>query len=137
MKDSPMITAGELQRLADLGVRKKNQTAPTSPHVVLEGLKKNTPSSSKNNLQHIQLSDMTGNSNDTGFYSEMKQTKTKRAFWQQTHQMGLVQTWMKMSTVKYTAGSLMLWACFSAGGPGRLVHHGFYQIPTDKKSKPD
>uniref|UniRef100_A0A673HGB5 Uncharacterized protein n=1 Tax=Sinocyclocheilus rhinocerous TaxID=307959 RepID=A0A673HGB5_9TELE len=31
-----------------------------------------------------------------------------------------------MPTVKYTAGSLMLWACFSAGGPGRLVQiHGF------------
>ncbi len=30
-----------------------------------------------------------------------------------------------MSTFKYTAGSLMLWACFSAGGPGRLVQiHG-------------
>ncbi len=26
-----------------------------------------------------------------------------------------------MSTVKYTAGSLMLWADVSAGGPGRLV----------------
>ncbi len=30
-----------------------------------------------------------------------------------------------MSTVKYTAASLMLWACFSAGGPGHLVQmHG-------------
>ncbi len=30
-----------------------------------------------------------------------------------------------ISTVKYTAGSLMLWACFSAGGPGHLVQmHG-------------
>ncbi len=30
-----------------------------------------------------------------------------------------------MSTVKYTAGSLMLWACFSAGGPEHLVQmHG-------------
>ncbi len=30
-----------------------------------------------------------------------------------------------MPTVKYTAGSLMLWACFFAGGPGRLVQmHG-------------
>ncbi len=48
----------------------------------------------------------------------------KRAFWQQTHQMSLVQTGIKkypMSTVKYTAGSLMLWACFSTGGPGHLV----------------
>ncbi len=45
---------------------------------------------------------------------------------QQTHQMGLVETRDKeydnaMPTVKYTAGSLMLWACFSAGGPGHLV----------------
>ncbi len=43
--------------------------------------------------------------------------------------MSLVQTGIKkypMSMVKYTAGSLMLWACFSAGGPGqRLVQmHG-------------
>ncbi len=30
-----------------------------------------------------------------------------------------------MPTVKYTAGSLMLWACFSAGGPGHLFQtHG-------------
>ncbi len=30
-----------------------------------------------------------------------------------------------MSTVKYTAGSIMLWACFSAGGPAHLVQmHG-------------
>ncbi len=49
-------------------------------------------------------------------------------FWQQTHQMSLVQTGIKkypMSTVKYTAGSLMLWACFSARGPENLVQtHG-------------
>ncbi len=31
-----------------------------------------------------------------------------------------------MPTVKYTAGSLMWWACFSAGSPGHLVQkHGF------------
>ncbi len=42
--------------------------------------------------------------------------------------MSLVQTGIKkypMSTVNYTAGSLMLWVCFSAGGPGHLVQmHG-------------
>ncbi len=42
--------------------------------------------------------------------------------------MSLVQTGIKnypMSTVKYTAGSLMLWAFFSAGGLGHLVQmHG-------------
>ncbi len=52
----------------------------------------------------------------------------KIAFWQQPHQMSLVQTGIKkypMSTVKYTAGSIMLWTCFSAGGPGHLVQmHG-------------
>ncbi len=79
-----------------------------------------------NKLQQIQLSDTTGTSNGTGFYGMMKQKKI--AFWQQTHQMSLVQTGIKkypMSTVKYTAGSLMLWACFSAGGPEHLVQmHG-------------
>ncbi len=42
--------------------------------------------------------------------------------------MSLVQTGLKkypMSTFKYTAGSIMLWACFSAGGPEHLVEmHG-------------
>ncbi len=52
-------------------IKKKGQTAPT-PHVVREGFKKNYPSSSKNNLQHIQLSDTTGTLNGTGFYGQMK-----------------------------------------------------------------
>ncbi len=54
--------------------------------------------------------------------------RKKIAFRQQTHKMSLVQTGIKkypMSTVKYTAGSLMFWAYFSARGPGRLVQmHG-------------
>ncbi len=65
-KDTPRTTAGELQKKLSLGVRKplKNcQTAPTSPHVVWERFKRNYPSSSKNKLQHIQLSDTTGTSN--------------------------------------------------------------------------
>ncbi len=108
-----------------LGVRnlkKIYQTSPISPHVVREGFKENSPHSSKNKLQQIQLSDTTGTSNGTGFYCQMKLKKI--VFWQQTHQMSLVQTGIKkypMSTVKYTAGSLMLWACFSAGGPEHLV----------------
>ncbi len=54
---------------------KNGQTAPTSAHVVWEGVKKNDPHSSKNNLQHIQLSDTTGTSNGTGFYGQMKLKK--------------------------------------------------------------
>ncbi len=52
-------------------LKKNCQTAPTSPHVVREGFKKNYPHSSKNYLQHIQLSDTTGTSNGTGFYGQM------------------------------------------------------------------
>ncbi len=65
-------------RIADKGwvsgsenLKKNGQTSPTSPHVVREGFKKNSPHSSKNKLQHIQLSDTTGTSNGTGFYGQM------------------------------------------------------------------
>ncbi len=37
--------------------------------------KKNSPHSSKNKLQQIQLSDTTGTSNGTGFYGQMKLKK--------------------------------------------------------------
>ncbi len=50
-KDSPRITAVELQNIVESRGQKtleKNcQTVPTSPHVVREGFKKNSPSSSK------------------------------------------------------------------------------------------
>ncbi len=44
-KDSPRITAGELQKTVESRGQKTfkkkiGQTAPTSPHVVLEGFKK-------------------------------------------------------------------------------------------------
>ncbi len=68
-----------------------------------EGYRKNYPSSSKNNLQHFQLSDTTGTSNGTGFYGQMKQKKIE--FWLQILQMSLVQTGIKkypMYTVKYS-----------------------------------
>jgi len=48
-----------------LGSENKKKTK--KPHVVWEGFKKNPPRSSKNKLQQIQLSDMTGSSNGTGF----------------------------------------------------------------------
>ncbi len=77
-KDSPRITAGELQRLVESWGQKPKkitQTSPISPHVVREGFKKNCPHSSKNKLQQIQLSDTTGTSNGTGFYCHMKLKK--------------------------------------------------------------
>ncbi len=72
-KDSPRTTAGELQKIVESrGQKTFKKKKPTSPHVVWEGFKKNSPSSSKNKLQHIQLSDTTGTSNGTGFYGQMK-----------------------------------------------------------------
>ncbi len=76
-KDSSRITAGELQKKVEFQKtfkKKKNQTAPTSPHIVWEGFKKKKEKkmlSPKTNLQHIQLSDTTGTSNGTGFYGQM------------------------------------------------------------------
>ncbi len=124
-KDSPRITAVELQNIVESRGQKtleKNcQTVPTSPHVVWEGFKKNSPSSSKNNLQHIQLSDMTVTSNGTGFYAQMKLknelfiSKHSRWVWCNRDKK------YPMCTIKYTAVFLMLWAYFSAGGPEHLV----------------
>ncbi len=111
-----------------LGVRKpltkklSNSTYCTSPHVVCEGFKKNDPSPSKNKLQHIQLSDMTGTSNGTGFYGQMKQ-KTY-CFLAANTQDGFGEHRDKkypMFTMKYTAVFFMLWAYISAGGPEHLV----------------
>ncbi len=104
--------------------QKKNcQTAPTSPHVVWEGFKKNSPHSSKNNLQHIQLSDTTGTSNGTGFYGQMK---LKMSFLAANTQDGFGAHRDKkypMCTMKYTAVFFMLWAYISAGGPGHWFRH--------------
>ncbi len=124
-KDSPRIIAVELQNIVESRGQKtleKNcQTVPTSPHVVWEGFKKNSPSSSKNKLQHIQLSDTTGTSNGTGFYGQMK---LKMSFLAANTQDGFGEHRDKkypMCTMKYTAVFFMLWAYFSAGGPEHLV----------------
>ncbi len=63
-----------------LGVRKPFQKLSNSTYATtccLGGFQEKYPSSSKNKLQHIQLSDTTGTSNGTGFYGQMKQ---KRSF---------------------------------------------------------
>ncbi len=99
------------------------QTSPTSPHVI-----------PKNKLQQIQLSDTTGTSNGTGFCGQMKLKKSFLAA-NPPKEFSTNRDKKKYpkSTVKYTAGSVMLWACFL---PEVLnILFGFYQIPTDKKIK--
>ncbi len=102
-----------------------NAALPTSPHVVWEGFKENSPQSSKNKLQQIQLSDTTGTSNGTVFYGQMKLKKLLFGTNPPDEFSANRDKRYPMSTVKYTAGSLMLWACFSARGPELLVQmHG-------------
>ncbi len=72
-KDSPRTTAGELQKIENRvsgseNLKKKNTYITTC----CSGHPKLVVHSSKNNLQHIQLSDTTGTSNGTGFYGQMK-----------------------------------------------------------------
>ncbi len=105
-------------------LKKYCQTAPTSLHVVWEGFKKHYPSSSKNKLQHIQLSDTTETSNGTGFYGQMKQTKNSFLVANTQNGFGAHRDYKKkyhMCTMKYTAVFLMLWGYISAGGPGHVV----------------
>ncbi len=138
--------AGEFQKIVESRVQKKTKKIMSNstyiiPHVVLEGFKKNSPHSSKNNLQHIQLSDMTGTSNGTGFYGQMK--LKNELFSSKTLKMGLVNTVIK-STPCVQWNILLYFLCC---GPIFLLevldigldtwHHGFYQIPTDKKSISD
>ncbi len=100
---------------------KKYQTTPTSPHVVQMGFK-------KKNYWLIQK--------QTPAYSVIRHDwnvkyhwllwsdETKKSFLPANPPDGLIANRDKkypMTTVKYTAGSLMFWACFSARGPG---HHG-------------
>ncbi len=74
-KDSPRITAGELQRLVESWGQKPKkyiyQTSPTSAHVVREGfsslIQKQSPANS--------VSNTTGTINGTGFYGQMKLKK--------------------------------------------------------------
>ncbi len=56
VKDSPRITAGELQLLVESWGQKANKkTAPTSQRVIWEGFKKKYSGSSKNKVQHIRF----------------------------------------------------------------------------------
>ncbi len=95
--------------------------SPISLDVVWEGIEKNYPSSSKNKLQHIQLSDTAETSIGTGFYGQMKQ---RNSFLAANTQDGFGEHRDKkypMCTIKYTAVFFMLWAYISAGGPGHIV----------------
>jgi len=101
------------------------KTAPTSPHVVWEGFKKNPLHSSKTKLQHIQSSNTTRTSKESGFYGQIR---LKNIFLAANPPDGFGGNRDKkypLPTVKYTTESLMLWPYFFDGGPRHLVQiHG-------------
>ncbi len=71
---SPRTTAGELPKIVvSWGQKTFKKMVKQHLNHFGTGFKKNSPSSPKNQLQHIQLSDTTGTSNETGFYGQMKQ----------------------------------------------------------------
>ncbi len=73
--DFPRTTAGKLQKIVESRAQKtfKNMVKQHLHHHMLFGrVQEKWSSSSKNKLQHIQLSDMTGTANETGFYGQMK-----------------------------------------------------------------
>ncbi len=58
-KDSPRTTAGELQKIVESRGQKTLKKIVKQPYITTccsGGFQKNSPSSSKNKLQHIQLS---------------------------------------------------------------------------------
>ncbi len=136
--DSARTTAGELQKIVE-SQKIVKQHLHHSPHVVWEGFKKNDPCSSKNKLQHIRLSNMTGTSNGTGFYGQMK---LKMRFLAANTQDGFGEHRDKkypMCTIKYTVVVFyvvgLIFCCRSWTSCLDTWHHGLYQIPTDKKIK--
>ncbi len=102
---------------------KNCQTAPTSPHVVREGFKKNYPSSSKNKLKAYSVIIHDWNFKwDWLLWSD--ETNKQKSFLAANTQDGFGEHRDKkypMCPMKYTAVFLMLWAYISAGGPGHLV----------------
>ncbi len=122
-KDSPRTTAGEFQKIVESRGQKT-----TSPHVVWEGFKKKSLSSSKNKLQHIQLSDTTGTSNVTGFYG-----KTQNGFGEHKNKKYCMCTMKYTAVFVYVVGLYICWRSWTSCLD--TWHHGFYEIPTDKKNQ--
>ncbi len=128
-------------RTPKIPMPKKCQTALTSPHVVWEGFKKNSPHSSKNNLQRIQLSNTTGTLNGTGFYGQMKLKKLLLSikhsiwvWWTQGKKVPHVYNEI-YCCISNVVGLYFCWRFWTSCLD--TWHHGFYQIPTDKKSTSD
>ncbi len=112
---TPRTTAGELQKIVkSLGQKTlKKWSNITYITTCLGGFQEKC--SSKNKLQHIQLSDTTGTSNGTGFYGQMK---LKNCFLAANTQDGFGEHRDKtypICPIKYTAVFFMLWAYIYVG----------------------
>ncbi len=128
-QDSPTITASELQRLVESWgqkPKKKNINIPLNHHMLFGRV------SRKILLTHPKTNSSKF-SCQTRLELQMALASIVRWNWKNCFLAAIPPDEFStnrikkypMSTVKYTAGSLMLWACFSAVGPGHLVQmHG-------------
>ncbi len=89
--------------------------------------------SSKHNPQHIPLLDTTGTSNGTGFYVQMK--LKKNSFLAANTQDGFGEhrdkKYPMYCCIFDVVGLYFCWRSWTSCLD--TWHHGFYQIPTDKK----
>ncbi len=72
-KDSSRTTAGELQKIVESRGQKTLKKILNSTYITTCCL--GASSQTRTQFKHIQLSDMTGTSNGTGFYGKMKVKK--------------------------------------------------------------
>ncbi len=148
-KDSSRTTAAELQKKVEFRGQKTLKKISNSTYITtccLGGFqeKKNQEKkmlSSKHNLQHIQLSDTTGTSNGTGFYGQMKlknellAANTQDGFGEQRDKK-VPHVYNEIYCCIFNVvGLYFFWRSWTSCLD--TWHHGFYQIPTDKKSKSD
>ncbi len=126
-KHSPTTTAGEFQKIVESqGQKTLKEIVKQHPHVVWEGFKKKSPSSSKKINSSI-FSHQTRLELQMGLASMVrwnKKNENKKIFLAAKTQDGFGEHRDKKystCTMKYTAVFLMLWAYISAGGPGHLV----------------
>ncbi len=131
-KDSPRITAGELQRLVESWgqnpppPKKKKIKHPLNHHMLFGRVSRK-----------ILLTHPKTNSSKFSYQTRLELQMALVLLSDETEKIAFLganppdefstnrDKKYPMSTVKYTAGSLMLWSCFSARGPEHLVQmHG-------------
>ncbi len=130
-KDSPRITAGELQKLVESWgqkPKKKKIKRPLHHHMLFGRVSRKIllthPKTNSSMFRYQTRLEL-----QMALASMVRWNWKKKKSFLAANPLDEFSTnrdnMYPMSTVKYTAGSLMLWACFSARGPEHLVQFYF------------